>query len=413
MIVSIPDLCNFTFILFLRYFRMTDLGSVTYDSIPDSEDLETTKVEINIPEHPHKFHKKPHGIPRKQTNSHPPTIVEAPSMEREEEENMSMNPSASTDPAKVNLKEKGDFAKTGKQQSGSNDVGAKSLKRTKAVVDSEFHKTVEENRLSSASEKSFGSGDKLTDNDSLETGDKIGYTNVIADVTVHECNVDNCSMDIPLGIHECNIDNCSMDISDFGAQGDVSSINTSLCSTQCNKGEITGNSGNDTFHSIESDIEHNQALDEAHPDTKDSGVTVDEIKLEEKGSDNKIKIGSIVSTAEIHHHVKKSESLEKIEKQIIPNGSSDINSKSIKADTDCNKNETKASVRFKEKSDGEIQEETIVPLHSMPIEGKPKKDAATKRETWASRKLKKTFGLKEKHEGEDDVDGKGMNIQGS
>ena len=31
------------------------------------------------------------------------------------------------------------------------------------------------------------------------------------------------------------------------------------------------------------------------------------------------------------------------------------------------------------------------------------------RETWASRKLKKTFSLKEKHEDDDDVDGKGMN----
>ncbi|XP_052778578.1 uncharacterized protein LOC128216023 [Mya arenaria] len=41
------------------------------------------------------------------------------------------------------------------------------------------------NRYSSCSEREYGSADVLTDNDSLETVDKIGYHNIVAEVTVH------------------------------------------------------------------------------------------------------------------------------------------------------------------------------------------------------------------------------------
>ena len=400
---------------------MTDLGSVTYDSIPDlsneAESLETTKVEINIPENPQKFRNKQHGIPRKQTPSHPPTIMEAPSMEHEEEEKMPSSPM--TDSAKINLKEKGDLHETGKQSDG-NGIGSRSLKRTRAIMDSEFHNNIDENRLSSASEKSFGSGDKLTDNDSLEKVDKIGYTNVIADVTVHECNIDNCSLDIAdmadKNVHECNIDNCSLDIADIDAQGDVSSkhLTTGMCSVQCNKEKDTSDSENvNIFHSAVNGTDEHTLNEESRVDDSfvnsiaDSTVSVEEIEVVEKISMDET-TESTLSTNEIDSAEKKPESLEKIERQIIPNGSNSISERTnVNAATDCNKNETKGSVRFKEKEDGEIKEEVIIPVHSTPIEGKPKKDAATKRETWASKKLRKRFGLKEKQGEEDVVDGKG------
>ncbi|XP_052778980.1 phospholipase D1-like [Mya arenaria] len=76
--------------------------------------------------------------------------------------------------------------------------------------------------------------------------------------------------------------------------------------------------------------------------------------------------------------------------------------------TDQNKNQTKASVRFREDGTGEIEEEhNLAPVTAGKLHATPsRKDAASRRKTWASRKLRKTFKLKDKNEDEDQPDGK-------
>ena len=377
---------------------MTDLGSITYDCKPDlnkiDEEADTTKVEINFPPNPRSFHSKPHGIARKQQSrqpNHPPTIVEAYSLERYEEglselQAVEQNNVKSIAVDANNTKELGEMKNKAENKIGDG-IGNRSLKRTKAVVESESHGSVE-------SEKKFGSGDLLTDNDSLDKEDKIGYTNVIADITVHDTNV---------------ADNV-IDKLESGAQGDIS-----VCSSQCNKsveGQKTRESANNHFggrKSSESVPDSKTRKSDTNIVTTESTVSVDEIDVDVEESVQNRTIEMSLSIDEIDTAAIRNVDIEKIESQIIQNGSNEIHGVgNVSADTDCNKNRTKSSVSFKEKADGEIQEETIVPVHSIPIEGKPKKDAAMKRETWASRKLKKTFGLKQKHEDEDLPDGKGM-----
>ena len=427
------------------FFRMTDLGSVTYDSLPDlskgDEPADSDKVKIDIPAHPRKFQNKPRGIPRKQQSVLPPTIQEAYSQEQEEEVEEKSNKRCSTErtakadiqgifeieeiseikPYSVNMTQIED------NKTHNGDVRTRSLKRTNAVVvESVEHELENESRELSDADKSFGSGDLLTDHDSLEKVDKIGYTNVIADVTVHECNTAESVTDNAKGV--IGKSDCVINKSEIGAQGEVSGETTKVCSGPCNKTvgqKVSQNSDskkaqiNGVCSSVSDTVSDGDTGigDSVSYGTLDSSVSVDEIEIDIKQPVESRTVEEDVSVDEPDTADRKGErtvNIEKIERQIVGNGSNRIHvANSVGADTDCNKNQTKGPVTFQQNQDGEITKDTIEPVHSSPLEGKPPKTATGRRESWASRKLRKTFGLKDKDktgdkDEEDEVDGKGI-----
>lgn len=383
-------------------FRMTDLGSVTYHSLPDLRHIngavDSERIEINIPTHPRKFKNKPHGIPQKQQTSHPPTIMEAYSQEHEEEEDISGNNRETEDEVKE---------EENKRHSGGS--GTRSLRRSDAIIES----VDDEIEQMSESEKNFGSGDLLTDNDSLERVDKIGYTNVIADVTVHESNT---AENVTAKSKHISVTNRS----ESGAQGDVSSKTKEVCSVQCNntqkKGSNVSKSTNAQTNRVSGSAHDSVSdtgtspVDSIKNGTMDSSISVDEVDFDVQTPVENRAIEMGLSVDEDETAEQNGESLEEIERQIIHNGSNGIHVEhNANADTDCNKNQTKGPVTFQQNPDGEIIEETIEPVHSIPVEGKPPRTATGRRESWASRKLRKTLGLKEKNEDkdeEDEIDGK-------
>ena len=411
---------------------MTDLGSVGYDSLPEGP-ADPDKVQIDIPANPRKFQNKPRGIPRKQQTAHPPTIQEAYSMEKEEEN--SANTGLSERTAMANIQgileiEQISETKVYSEDQTSNadnethngDVRTRSLKRTNAVVvESIEHELENDSRDISDEDKKFGSGDLLTDHDSLEKVDKIGYTNVIADVTVHECNtaetVTNKSENVS-GKSESVTEKI-----ETGAQGDVSSETTIVCSGPCNKTveeKLMQDSGNkkaqigeigSSVKSTVSDMDKSMG-DSVSYRTLDSSVSVEEIQIDVKQPVENRTLEQNLGNDQpdtADRIVEREEKTETSDKHIVGNGSDRIHVvNSVHADTDCNKNQTKGLVTFQENKDGEITKDVIEPVHSNPLEAKPPKTATGRRESWAARKLKKRFGLKDKDkDGEDEEDGKG------
>ena len=424
---------------------MTDLGSVGYDALPDlskgegPEDMD--RVHIDIPAHPRKFLNKPKGIPRKQQAEHPPTIQEAYSMEKEEENSGLSSGTAMTNiqgileieqiPVCENKVYSEDQSGNSDNKINNGDVRTRSLKRTNAVmVDSVEHELDDESKDLSDEERKFGSGDLLTDNDSLEKVDKIGYTNVIADVTVHEYNTAEEKSEGRESV--CDKSENLTNKSVIGAQGDVSNETTKVCLDPCNKtveeknSKVARDSVNknaqmrEMSSSVNSTIsDMDKSLDESVSyRTLESSLSMNDIEIDMENPDKN-------KTIDIHQGCdrtdtadKPSERVEKTEhseKQIVGNGSDKIHvekTKSMTADTDCNKNQTKGLVTFQENQDGEITKDVIVPVHSNTLEAKPPKSpksATGRRESWAARKLKKTFGLKDKGD-QDEDDEKGKNV---
>ncbi|KAL4233460.1 hypothetical protein ACF0H5_008141 [Mactra antiquata] len=384
-----------------EHHRMTDLGSIIFD--PDKRSHHEGNGDV--PEHRH-GHKSSHR-PTKSYKIPPSPILESPENHMTDSGIDEMAGNQHKEDEKVigtqQLIEEGDDKKNKnfKNQSASNGKIVE-MKGDSNAVDQDFNSN---NRHSLCSEQEFGSNDLLTDNDSLENVDKAGFTNVVAEVDVH------------VQVHDADNTGVVVD-------------NDDMCSKLCNNDDVdtslskhqpVSNVGTKTENIVK---ESEQNLAEVNSKLENV-VDIDDIAFADSGEDDK-KVD-----------------LEKIEKQIvkdskdITNYGDRVQGNSVAQNTDnditksddvtkektddlntckentanngvqnmdLNKNETKSSVRFKQ----EIQEEHIIPSQAVPIEGTPKqkKDASSRRETWASRKLKRTFRLKDKTEDEDTVDGR-------
>ncbi|XP_052810030.1 phospholipase D1-like isoform X3 [Mya arenaria] len=396
--------------------RMTDLGSVSFTPLS-----KPTPADIGFPQNG--------SAPRHRTIRHlprqPSTIAESP------ESNMA--DSGIYDEAGNQIKESiGDSF-----QSNNNSQEEKAVGNTKRLSNGQAGKCASaedlsvtknvpysSNRYSSCSEREYGSADVLTDNDSLETVDKIGYHNIVAEVTVH-----------------------SHGAQDTGEVADHSHVDQDI-REGAGHSQDTGN----TPHSpvcnvINSDGDDEISDNNSLPFIDDGAVNVERgvIKLEKEHSDDRksVDVDEIQISEDMPDSFREhSTDLEKIEEQII--SCDNVNNDKISSDTngiqkrkaevcnqeevkavhvdevsaempsdlqasftDQNKNQTKASVRFREGGTGEIEEEHIAPVTAGKLHATPsRKDAASRRETWASRKLRKTFKLKDKNEDEDQPDGK-------
>ena len=307
---------------------MTDLGSVMYDVLPSpvtvtdynhrADDLENGSVQ-----------KRPPKL--KIGHKQPSTIMEG----------------SETSLTDIGLIEEG----------AKDNTQSRSEAKRKSTGDIPANKYLlkDDNnaRHSLCSDQDFGSTDHLTENDSLENVDKVTYTNVVADITVHS-----------------NVKQVPLEKSD----------------SQDNRTVLPDgykNNGNEKCNSVE----NTGSIDVGQTDSKQVNSDLD--------TSHRDNLEVEVSTK---HNV-----------NYIENSKSSVNNQTstgVKG-TDLNENKTKGSVRFKD--DENVADDAITPEKSVPVEGRMsyfKKDAAQKRETWATKKLKKTFGLK--RDEEDAVDGKGM-----
>ena len=405
---------------------MTDLGSVSFAPVSKAKKPE----EADFPQNGSILkHRKTKPLPRQ-----PSTIVEAP---------------------EPNMADSGIYDETGNQikgssedvsqvkESGSNQEKEDREVRPRLVRNGSIGKSssVEEInkvqtepdtnfRHSTGSEQEFGSGDILTDNDSLETVDKIGYHNIVAEVTVHEAGdhtgngISKNSSAVKGNGHSKNSskvkchEQSSGNINQTQRKMDKDKCESdNLCNNDV-KGKIASESSKKTengdgvvnvdANGLNRDKERNSdKVDVVDVDDIDINENVDTEKahglqenISAKTEDN-VAQKSVTETNDNEIKVDKQSEVEnRLEEEILRHGANKI---------DENKNQTKGSVRFNEKDDGEIKEEHIVPTQAVLVEGTPppKKDAGMKRESWASKKIRKTFKLRDKAEDEDQVDGKG------
>ncbi|XP_053397424.1 phospholipase D1-like [Mercenaria mercenaria] len=364
--------------------RMTDLGSVVYDSDKSADNT------LPFPTHNGSVQSNRPSNRRNKSRHRPPSpIMESP------ENNMA---DSGIDESASNHRLESNVAGSQPVDESAGDTHMK--KSDKSVIDNE------NSRNSLTSEHDFGSNDVLADNDSLESDNKVGLTNVVADVTVHAGDQDTKSSDNEAAqklrfsdlalqmynkVHQQKVAN---------ANGDLKSADgTENTQTSESKNVETNKEGEEDSHPV--DVENIDFIDSSVSRNLDSQNKPDYVVVDSSGSlaqasgdiadDSVCSNGKNVSEEHVHSSVLK----------VANNGAKQ---------TDLNRNQTKGSVRFKDEGGGDIQEEMIVPVRTQPVEGSPpgKKDAAMKRETWASRKLKKTFRLKdkEKYEVEDHPDGK-------
>lgn len=274
-------------------------------------------------------------------------------------------------------------------------------------------------RHSLTSEQDFGSSDILTDNDSLENVHDTGHSNVVADVTVHA-------------------DTAATGKSDGNtkpSEGDGNTLRFSDVALQMyqkvHKERTIAGKKSEKDRETENDIENEQCSEKVtETEEVSQSVEVEDIDVVDNAKEREVDLEDIerqiiVNSQDISNYgaMDHSDGFAQDNSEVARNNNcskesiGQLNTSVSKATdnnaqvTDQNKNQTKSSVRFKDQGGGEIQEERIIPAEAQPVEGLPKikKDAASRRETWASRKLKRTFGLKdkEKYEVEDQVDGKG------
>ena len=410
----------------LFYFRMTDLGSVVFT------DVDKPGGDMDSPSQPQNggvYKKKATGKRSKPLPRQPSTILESP-------ENTMLD--------------SGIDDGTGNQITGSTeDVSQLTTETIDPVISDLAQNDVscDNVRNSLCSEGEFGSHDMLTDNDSLEM-DKVGYHNVVADVTVHQDNrnskltvqtSDSIQMNGDCSGH---VDHTSMCNSlNDGVRNDCAKSGSSNESdlpndnTECDI-EVSG-------RTVEKVIETSDATP-APLDTEEIKLTVrqesvDLGKLEQQILPNDSQVlNEVIGKSSDVKYANENDRINDTSDKGIHSAESDRNSgangicdgqeltETVTVDgkleampkpvngankTDVNKHQSKGSVRFKEQAEGEIREDKIVPTEAVPVEGTPpKKDALFKRETWASRKLRKTFKLnRQEREEEDQLDGRGMN----
>lgn len=274
-------------------------------------------------------------------------------------------------------------------------------------------------RHSLTSEEDFGSSDILTDNDSLENVHDTGHTNLVADVTVHAGTVATGNSDGNTKPSEG--DGKTLRFSDVALQ----------MYQKVHKERTTAGKESEKDSETENEIKNEQCSEKVNEKEEVSQpVKVEEIDVVDSAKEREADLEDIerqiiVNSQDISNYgaVDHSDGFAQDNNDAAMNNTcskdsvGQLNTSVSKAAdndaqiTDLNRNQTKSSVRFKDQGGGEIQEERIIPTEAQPVEGLPriKKDAASRRETWASRKLKRTFGLKdkEKYEVEDQVDGKG------
>ena len=353
---------------------MSDLGSVLYE-----------------PDRPKSGEHQPIPSQNGTANSNRPS-------NRRNKQQRHRPPSPIMESPENNMADSGIDESAGTHRRGSDEAGSKPLDNTN--MQNADNADQENIRHSLTSEQDFGSNDVLADNDSLESG-KIGYTNVVADVTVHtDSNKGNDNTISPDG-----------DASQARRFSDVALLMYKKVHqkhlTDENNG-VNSDAANQTSQTMASE---NVNENISKPVNVDDIDFIDGVKTDKVDSVEARNYGALDRTEALAHA------------SITGAGDNDCSKTSSvlkqtnngAEQTDLNKNQTKGSVRFKDEGGGEIQDERIIPVRSQPVEGSPqgKKDAAFKRETWASRKLKKTFGLKdkEKYEVEDQPDGKGKLIQ--
>lgn len=273
-------------------------------------------------------------------------------------------------------------------------------------------------RHSLTSEHDFGSNDVLADNDSLENVPESGHTNIAAEVTVHANTEDGGKKSKSEGEG-----NTALRFSDLALQMYNKVHQEREASRQKREdGSVdrvdkanTSESGRATTEKTSKPVklEDIDVVDSAKDKEVDFEHVERQIIRNSENSSNHHKRDHSDVFAQGDNDIAENRTCSKDTEVIIEH----CNTSKVKStekgaqSTDLNRNQTKSSVSFKDQIGGEIQEEHIIPTQAQYVEGSPKdrkKDAASRRETWASRKLKKTFGMKdkEKYEAEDQADGK-------
>lgn len=364
---------------------MTDLGSVLFEPDKPADTSNTSQGQNGKVHHVHPARaplKRSRNLPRQ-----PSTILESP-------EN--------------NMLDSGIDVVTGNQTVGSSEdvsqLTTESLDQANSQV-LENRSSGEENiRNSQCSEGDFGSNDVLTDNDSLGN-DRIGYHNVVAEVTVHTDSdrlpAEQISSDAGSDADKA----LESEVSGSGRNNTCLPHVNGEQTKQLTESEIKALDKNTSESGSTVKVEEIEFIDGVHDDINhDDSVNIEEIEKQIITDDSNLQ-GNNHDVAHSNH----TES--KCNNTVIDQEMETANTYSANGanKTDLNRNQGKSNVRFKEQSDGEIQEEHIECAEAVPVEGTPpKKDALAKRETWASRKLKKTFGFRgDKYEEEDQVDGRG------
>ncbi|XP_052237855.1 phospholipase D1-like isoform X2 [Dreissena polymorpha] len=414
--------------------RMTDLGSVSFAPLPD-----LPKGQDSLPVH------KNGSVNKFKTLSSivrpPSTILESPEALTSDsgifENSQAKTSSDTSQPTSPSLEEDG-------SKDSSNDKLGHSM----------------------SSEGDFGSADLLTDNDSLENGDKIAYHNIVADVHVQSDEINNSVCDARKGqkpiTGTCNDlakDYQSVTCAQDSAQTETkekcnicfhNSVNMTTYSGNStgvpNQGKCAAHMGSDGDYceNLRRDISDGSLLKEGetnHVLHREAGEDTqnlfrqDSVDLQHieaqiicDDADKKKPSNELVSDDFVRQtilkHVEKGKDITieqvresinksdvkiniKIDEKIIKENQDRVDAGLIKRTAnseDVNRNETKCSVRFKELEGGEIQEEHINPEQAVPVEGAPR---GIKSERWVSRKLKQRFPfLRERNEEEDQPDEK-------
>lgn len=379
---------------------MTDLGSVIFEAEKQSNPENVGDNTVPVPTHNHRASHRTTTM----KNRPPSPILEAP------ENNMTDSgiDEISGHQLKDNEKEIGTQQVTG---NGGVNVIKQEVKKSSSNCDIVINHRLSgsseqdyssDNRNSLCSEQDFGSCDLLTENDSLENVDKAGFTNVIAEVDVHVHREDDADMetrDNKRGSHskQCN-GNKEQTTSVDGSSN--SKDDAHLSETSINPATELKSEGRKVKANLDNDTDTIEVDEIAFADDE-----VDVENIEKQIITNSVDISDYGERVQTHNVAQNDQSVSKsddLKKDNIEELNTCVDSTLSNGaqNMDCNKNETKASVRFRE----EIQEERIIPKESVPIEGTPrqKKDASSRRETWASRKLKQTFRLKDKEKYEEE-----------
>lgn len=364
---------------------MTDLGSVLFEPDRPADTSNTSHGQNGRLQH---FH--PARVPLKRCR------------------NLPRQPSTILESVENNMLDSGIDVVTGNQTVGSSEdvsqLTTESLDQANLQA-LENQSSGEENiRNSLCSDGDFGSNDILADNDSLEN-DRIGYHNVVAEVTVH---TDSDRLPAEQSSSDAGSDadkTLESDVSGSGRNDTCLPHVNGEQTKQVTEPEIKALEKNTSESSSTVKVEEIEFIDGVHDDINhDNSVSIEEIEKQIITDDSNLK-GNNQSVALSNY----TES--KCNNTVIDQEMETANTYSVNGayKMDLNRNPGKSNVRFKEQSDGEIQEEHIESAEAVPVEGTPpKKDALAKRETWASRKLKKTFGFRgDKYEEEDQVDGRG------